>query len=333
MKTSMRSWNGQDANHPAAFTAMRCDLHVHSARSGAVDVPPFTRVADESYEEPLAVYEQARRRGMDLFTLTDHNTIEGAMELAHLPDTFVSEEVSCALPGGRELHLGVFDISERQHEAIARHRHDAEALFAYLAEQRLPACVNHPFSALTGRRETEDLQRALVSLPLVEARNGMMSQAVNAHAVRAARRARLPMVGGSDAHTLPSVARAFTVVPDAGTREEFLAGLRRGFTLPAGHSGSYARLTADVARIAAGAYRQNARLARGGGEAAWRFALMAGVAPLLPLLPLVTAAIFLHEQLFARRHERLLREATTRRRRPTAASGPFGPAAAPTLAR
>jgi hypothetical protein len=51
------------------------------------------------------------------------------------------------------------------------------------------------------------------------------------------------------------------------------------------------------------------------------------------LLPLVTAAIFLHEQLFARRHERLLREATTRRRRPTAASGPFGPAAAPTLAR
>ena len=29
---------------------MRCDLHVHSARSGAVDVRPFTRVANESYE-------------------------------------------------------------------------------------------------------------------------------------------------------------------------------------------------------------------------------------------------------------------------------------------
>lgn len=315
------------------FVAMRCDLHVHSARSGAVDVRPFTRVANESYSEPLAVYEQARRRGMDLFTLTDHNTIAGAVELAHLPGTFVSEEVSCALPGGRELHLGVFDITEAQHEAVAARRHDAEALFAYLAEERIPACVNHPFSALTGRRETEDLERAFVNLPLVEARNGMMSEGVNAHAVRAARRARLAMVGGSDAHTLPSVARAFTVVPEARTKAEFLDGLRRGFTLPAGRSGSYARLTADVARIATGAYRDQARLALEGGEAAWRFVLMASVAPLLPLLPLVTAAIFVHEQLFARRHDRLFRDATTRRRRPSAASGPFGPAAAPTLAR
>lgn len=312
---------------------MRCDLHVHSARSGAVDVRPFTRVANESYAEPRAVYEQARRRGMDLFTLTDHDTIAGALELAHLPDTFVSEEVSCALPGGRGLHLGVFDISERQHEAIAGRRHDAEALFAYLAEEQIPACVNHPFSALTGRRETGDLQRAFQNLSLVEARNGMMSEGVNARAVHAARRARLSMVGGSDAHTLPSVARAFTVVPDARTKAEFLAGLRRGCTLPAGRSGGYARLTADVARIAAGAYRDQARLALQGGEAAWRFALLAGMVPLLSLLPLVTAWVFWHEQHFARRHDRLLREATTRPRRPSAASGPFGPAAAPTLAR
>ena len=61
---------------------MRCDLHVHSARSGPVDVRPFARVANESYVEPLAVYEQARRRGMNLFTLTDHDTIAGVLELA-----------------------------------------------------------------------------------------------------------------------------------------------------------------------------------------------------------------------------------------------------------
>lgn len=312
---------------------MRCDLHVHSARSGRVDVRPFETVVNESYAEPLAVYEAARRRGMDLFTLTDHDSIAGALELAGRPDTFVSEEVSCALPDGRALHLGVFDITEAQHQAIARRRGDAESLFAFLAEQRIPACVNHPFSALTGQRKTEDLSRAFANLPLVEARNGMMSEAVNVRAAAAARRARLPMVGGSDAHTLASVARAFTVVPDAQDRAEFLAGLRRGFTLPGGRSGSYARLTADVARLAVDAYRDNAHLAREGGSAAWRFAALAGVAPLLPFLPLVTAWVFVHEQLFARRHDRLLREAGIRRRRPRAASGPFGPAAAPTLAR
>ena len=308
---------------------MRCDLHVHSARSGPVDVQPFTRVADESYVEPGAVHQEALRRGMDLFTLTDHDTIEGALELAHRPEVFVSEEVSCALPDGRELHVGVFDIDEAQHEGIARRRRDAEALFAYLAEERIPACVNHPFSALTGRRETADLLHALRNLPLVEARNGMMSEAVNQRAVRAARWARLPMVGGSDAHTLASVARAFTVVPGAGDKREFLAGLRRGCTLPAGRSGSYARLTADVARIAAGAYRTAAVEA---AAAPLRLAAMAAAAPLLPLLPLVTACVFAHEQLFARRHERLLREATERQD-PRTARGPFGPAAAPTLAR
>jgi predicted metal-dependent phosphoesterase TrpH len=312
---------------------MRCDLHVHSARSGRIDIPPFTRLVDESYEEPLAVYETARRRGMDLFTLTDHNTIAGALELAHLPETFVSEEVSCGLPDGRELHLGVFDITEGQHEAIARKRDDAEALFAFLAEERIPACVNHPFSALTGRRETEDLRRAFVNLPLVEARNGMMSDGVNARAARAARRSRLSMVGGSDAHTLASVARAITVVPEALTKAEFLAGLRRGFTMPAGRSGSYARLTADIARIAAGTYRSHARLARESGPAAGRFALLAGLSPLLVLLPLVTAGVFLHELVSARRHERRLEDAVTRRRRPRAASGPFGPAATASLAR
>ena len=315
-------------NHETS--GVRCDLHVHSARSGPVDVRPFTRVADESYEEPLAVYEQARRRGMSLFTLTDHDTIAGALELAHRPEVFVSEEVSCALPGGRELHLGVFDIDEAQHEHIARRRHDAESLFAYLAEQRIPACVNHPFSALTGRRETADLQQALANLPLVEARNGMMSEAVNARAARAARRAGVATVGGSDAHTLASVGRAFTVVPGASDRSEFLAGLRRGYTLPAGRSGTYARLTADVARIAAGAYSRGR--ARGAPRTPGVCVVMGAAAPLLPFLPLVTAYVFVHEQIFARRHERWLREAGERRR-PRAASGPFGPAAAPTLAR
>jgi predicted metal-dependent phosphoesterase TrpH len=310
-------------------TEVRCDLHVHSARSGPVDVRPFTRVANESYAEPQAVHEQALRRGMDLFTLTDHNTIAGARELVHRPEVFLSEEVSCALPGGRELHVGVFDIDEAQHEQIARRRDDAEALFAYLAEEHIPACVNHPFSALTGRRETSDLLRAITSLPLVEARNGMMSEAVNMRAVRAARRAGLPMVGGSDAHTLASVARAFTVVPGATDKREFLAGLRRGYTLPAGQSGSYARLTADVARIAAGAYRTAAAEAV---AEPLRLAVLATAVPLLPFLPLVTAYVFAHEQLFARRHERLLREATERPR-PRTARGPFGPAAAPTLAR
>jgi hypothetical protein len=63
---------------------MRCDLHVHSWYSGRAELPVLERVGRECYSEPLDVYERARRRGMDLVTLTDHDTIEGALALAHL---------------------------------------------------------------------------------------------------------------------------------------------------------------------------------------------------------------------------------------------------------
>jgi predicted metal-dependent phosphoesterase TrpH len=309
---------------------VRCDLHVHSARSGPVDLRLLAPYANESYVEPREVYEQARRRGMDLVTLTDHDTIAGALELRRFPDTFVSEEVTCVLPGGRELHLGVFDISEAQHEGIVRRRRDAEALFAYLAEESIPASLNHPFSALTGRRETADLCRALASLPLVEARNGMMSPAVNARAEAARRRAKRPGVGGSDAHTLRTVARAYTVVPGACSRQEFLDGLRRGLTVPRGESGGYARLTTDIALLVGGAVDEALRGALQDGR--WgRLAVVLALASAVPFLPLVTASVFLKEQLFARRHDRRLRDATEIRR--SAPSGPFGPAPAAGLAR
>jgi hypothetical protein len=220
-------------------------------------------------------------------------------------------------------------LTATQHVRIACLRRDAEAFFAYLAEQRLPACLNHPFSALTGRREATDLRLALSELPLVEARNGMMSAAVNAYAAAAARAAGLGMVGGSDAHTLASVAGAFTMVPSARTREEFLDGLRRGMTLPAGTSGSYRRLAADLGRIMAGAYRDRARRSPESLRDLGRFALMMAALPAaLVLLPAMTAAFYAHEQLFSRRLNRLYHASLLPiRRRPTA-SGPLGPSAA-----
>jgi hypothetical protein len=86
------------------------------------------------------------------------------------------------------------------------------------------------------------------------------------------------------------------------------------------------RLTADLARIAAGAYAEGLRSCRRETAASLRLAGLVALLPLLPLLPLVTATVFLHEQLFARHHERGLGASRPRRR--GRASGPFGPAAA-----
>src|SRR5215470_12851968 len=240
---------------------MRCDLHVHTKYSGAVGLPLLRHVGRESYSEPATVYSTALDRGMDLVTITDHDTIDGALLIAHDPRVFVSEEVTCWLPEGRRLHLGVFDLQPRQHAVIQSRNKDAEALFAYLAEQRLPFCVNHPFSPLTGAREPEDLHFALGRAPAVEVINGMMPPESNGYARDAAAAAGRASVGGSDAHALPSVARAWTEVPGARTRGDFLEALRQGWTLARGSSGTYARLVGDISTVFTGAVAENFALA------------------------------------------------------------------------
>jgi predicted metal-dependent phosphoesterase TrpH len=274
---------------------MRCDLHVHSWHSGRTDVPVLEHLGRECYSEPLDVYERALRRGMDLVTLTDHDDIEGALQLARLPNTFVSEEVTVVLPGGRQLHVNVFDITEAQHDVLQVRRHDPEALFAYLAEERIPASVNHLFSALTGRRELGDLRLPLRRLPLIEALNGSMPEGHNESARRVGRAAGLAEVGGSDAHSLAHVARAWTTVPRARTKAEFLEGLRMGLTVPAGRSGTYARLTTEVIRIFAAGYTELGRELVAGSAQGIRVAASALLAPLLPLVPLFTLGVYARE--------------------------------------
>lgn len=280
---------------------MRCDLHVHSWHSGAADVPLLGRVGRECYSDPLEVHERALARGMDLVTLTDHDTIDGALRLAHLDDSFVSEEVTLLLEGGRMLHVNVFGIDPRQHERLQARRRDPEALFAFLAEARIPAAVNHLFSALTGARALADLVRPLGRLPLVEALNGAMPEGHNESARLAGRAWGMAPIGGSDAHSLAHVARAFTTVPGARDRDEFLEGLRAGLCVPSGRSGDYARLTTEVARIFAAGYVETARELLAGRCAALHAVACLALLPLLPLVPLFTLGVHLHERGFGAR--------------------------------
>src|SRR5580704_14871905 len=115
---------------------MRCDLHVHSVHSG-MSTPPFIRhICRESYSEPAAVYARLKKKGMDLVTLTDHDSIGGAESLRQHLEFFVSEEVTCRMPSGTMAHIGVYDITQRQHTQIQRRRDDLASLLAYLTERR-----------------------------------------------------------------------------------------------------------------------------------------------------------------------------------------------------
>jgi predicted metal-dependent phosphoesterase TrpH len=266
--------------------SMRCDLHVHTKHSGMCTIPVLKAVCWESYNEPLAVYEKLKRLGMDLVTITDHDSIDAGEALRSRSDFFLSEEVSCQLPSGTELHMGVYNITDRDHTELQRRRRDFESLTAYLQERRLFYSANHVFSSLTGRRAIEDFELFERAFPAVETRNGHMLACANENAAALADFAGCAEVGGSDAHALPSVGCAWTVVPRAGSKQEYLEGLRRGMGKVRGETGSFYKLTRDVLCIAREMVRRNP----------WTLPL----APLAVGVPLVIMGNYAIENVFAR---------------------------------
>lgn len=266
---------------------MKCDLHVHSIHSGMCTVPLLKHVCRESYNDPREVYAVLKNKGMDLVTVTDHDSIGAAESLRSRPDFFLSEEVTCRMPSGTTVHIGVFDLTERQHMEIQRRRGDFVCLLAYLTERRLLFSVNHIFSSLTGRRALDDFAWVETYVPALETHSGQMPAFHNRQAAQLAARLGKTGLGGSDSHALPSLGAAYTEVPGARSKEEFLAGLKAKTALTYGTSGGYFRLTRDVLWITAKMFQ----------ERPWTFLF----SPIAVLVPAVMVAMFLDETLFARR--------------------------------
>ena len=92
----------------------RADLHVHSRYSDQPTEWLLRRLgAPESFTEPRKVYERAKAAGMDFVTISDHDCIRGALEIAHLPGVFLSSEVTTSFPeDGCPIHLLVLGVTE-----------------------------------------------------------------------------------------------------------------------------------------------------------------------------------------------------------------------------
>src|SRR5688572_19061414 len=115
----------------------RVDLHVHSRWSDRPAEWLLRRLgAAESYTPPLEVYRRCRERGMDFVTVSDHNVIGGALEIAHLPGAFVSCEVTTYFPeDGCKLHVLVWGIDEALHRQIDEARRSVYELRVLLRER------------------------------------------------------------------------------------------------------------------------------------------------------------------------------------------------------
>ena len=98
----------------------RCDLHLHSRFSDRSEDWIFRRFDfPDSYSDPRELYRRAKAAGMDFVTITDHDTIQGCLEIAEYTDTFISEQVTTYFPlDPCKVNLLVWGISAAQHEEI-----------------------------------------------------------------------------------------------------------------------------------------------------------------------------------------------------------------------
>ena len=86
---------------------------------------------------------------MDFVTITDHDTIDGALAIADRPDVFVSEELTVRFKGEPQaVHVLCWGITPGDHEWLQAHNGDVETCAAYLQEHGIASALAHPFFAV-----------------------------------------------------------------------------------------------------------------------------------------------------------------------------------------
>jgi predicted metal-dependent phosphoesterase TrpH len=233
----------------------RADLHCHSRYSGRAKHLRFLRCRD-CYSQPLEIYRTAKRRGMDLVTITDHDSIDGCLEilnrLGDLPDFLMGEEVSAHFPTFHHTaHIAVYGLTEAHHRDIQKLRSNAEELVAYLRKANLLFVLNHLFHDFSDRtRVIEFIERMVELFDVFEVRNGSQQREHNtliAAVLERYRRSGRPLgrIAGSDSHTLRRLGRTYTASP-ARDQEEFLQDIRAGRTQIFGAHSNHLSLAADI---------------------------------------------------------------------------------------
>jgi len=259
---------------------LRADLHVHSSHSNKPTYWALRKFnCPESYTSPKRLYDIARTRGMDFVTITDHNAIDGALEIAHLPFTFISSEITAHFPeNGCKVHVVVLDVTEARFREIMALRHNVYDLVTYLRQEDIAHFLAHPLYAQNDKLTLEIIEKCLLLFTTFEVKNGCRSRRFNAVTKRlvtsldeeiisrlADRHSLAPsgltpwkkgLVGGSDDHGGLFIARAHTTVHQARSLAGFLDAVRTGTSWADGEDGGPLTMAHSMYGIAHSFYKE-----------------------------------------------------------------------------
>jgi hypothetical protein len=186
----------------------RVDLHTHTWYSA------------DAVSSPKALVEAARAAGLDRIAVTDHGSIEGALEAQALDRerVIIGEEIRCRC--GTDV-IGLF-----LREWIAPGQ-SIETTAKLIREQGGVVYAPHPYAYLRSPRRRGD--RVLAVADVVEVFNARAFMAGwNRRAALASALRGLACAASSDAHLLWEIGRAYTDLPSFQDAPSFLLSLREG---------------------------------------------------------------------------------------------------------
>jgi glycosyltransferase involved in cell wall biosynthesis len=217
---------------------------------------------------------------MRFVTISDHNTVEGALRIAHLDDTFLSVEVTTRFAEDDvPLHVLVWNLTEEDHRDLQPFRPSVIELVAFLRERALPHALAHPLYRMGPPLTASHMERLLLLFSVWEGRNGARPEETNVlacrlasavskeyllklaerHGVEPPAHAAISLTGGSDDHGAIDIATTWTEAP-GDTREAFLKAVLEGRCTPIGQHGSTVKLAHALGALAANAYRAGGRV-------------------------------------------------------------------------
>jgi predicted metal-dependent phosphoesterase TrpH len=214
-----------------------------------IDLHCHTSASFDSLASPRAVVAAAARRGLTHLAITDHDTIEGALE------------ARAAAPAGLTVIVGE-EVRTRDGDLVAAFLSravppglSAAETIAAVREQGGLVGIPHPFDRFRGSLSKGEAIRSLealaASVDWVESWNArLMFGDGNARAAELALAAGVPGVAVSDAHTTIEVGVASTILQgDASTPAGLKAALAAGPILAIGRATFYVRLVTPVAKV------------------------------------------------------------------------------------
>jgi hypothetical protein len=242
----------------------KVDLHVHTAFSSFRHLKLLR--ARDSYNDPQRVYERCRQIGCDYVAITDHDTIDGALDLLSRrpdlePTVIIGEEVETFFPEtGQWAHVNVLGVDETIHDDLQRVKGNIYELVPYLRSRNLVHFLNHPLQSYRMQKKPMRFVEDVLELfTHVELGNGTLPPDQNRAAagiLEHGRRMGLTRfgVGGSDAHGLRPIGTFVTLAP-GDDRRAWLASVAEGKCLVAGREIGLLELVGQVYGIVGRYYR------------------------------------------------------------------------------